>query len=96
MNGRRADHVPEALTRGLTPWVIVALAAILPYIVTIFDYFVRDDFGVVQLLAQKPFSYFPRWFASSWMDGIWGDVPDEVRPFPALSYQLTALGALHG
>ena len=92
MNGRRADHVPEALTRGLTPWVIVALAAILPYIVTIFDYFVRDDFGVVQLLAQKPFSYFPRWFASSWMDGIWGYVPDEVRPFPALSYQLTALG----
>ncbi len=26
------------------------------------------------------------------MDGIWGYVPDEVRPFPALSYQLTALG----
>jgi hypothetical protein len=71
---------------------MVALAAILPYIGTIFDYFVRDDFGVVQLLAQKPFSYFPRWFASSWMDGIWGYVPDEVRPFPALSYQLTALG----
>ncbi len=80
------------LTRGLTPWIIVALAAILPYLVTISDYFVRDDFGVVQLLAQKPFSYFPRWFASSWMDGIWGYVPDEVRPFPALSYQVTALG----
>ena len=26
------------------------------------------------------------------MDEIWGYVPDEVRPFPALSYQLTALG----
>ena len=51
---------PTGLTpwipRGLTPWIIVALAAILPYIVTISDYFVRDDFGVVQLLAQKPFS----------------------------------------
>ena len=44
---------------GLTPWAIVGLAAILPYLPTINDYFVRDDFGVVQLLAQKPFSYFP-------------------------------------
>jgi hypothetical protein len=77
---------------GLAPWVIVGLAAVLPYLITVNDYFVRDDFGVVQLLAQKPFSYFPRWFASSWMDEIWGYVPDEVRPFPALSYQLTALG----
>jgi len=78
--------------RRLLPWALVALAAIVPYVVTIDDYFVRDDFGVVQLLAQKPFSYFPKWFASSWMDEIWGYVPDEVRPFPALSYQLTALG----
>ena len=77
---------------GLAPWVVVGLAAVLPYLITVNDYFVRDDFGVVQLLAQKPFSYFPRWFASSWMDEIWGYVPDEVRPFPALSYQLTALG----
>ena len=52
----------------------------------------RDDFGVVQLLAQKPATYFPRWFVSSWMDYIWGYTPDEVRPFPAVSYQLTALG----
>ncbi len=82
----------DAFATGLTPWVIVALAAILPYLPTINDYFVRDDFGVVQLLAGKPFTYFPRWFASSWMDDIWGYLPDEVRPFPALSYQLTALG----
>jgi hypothetical protein len=82
---------PPIPTRSI-PWVLVGLAAMLPYLVTIDDYFVRDDFGVVQLLAQKPFSYFPRWFASSWMDEIWGYVPDEVRPFPALSYQLTALG----
>jgi hypothetical protein len=50
--------------------VIVALAAIGPYLATVDDYFVRDDFGVVQLLEQKPFSYFPRWFTSSWMDEI--------------------------
>ena len=41
---------------------------------------------------RSPARTFPRWFASSWMDEIWGYVPDEVRPFPALSYQLTALG----
>ena len=92
MIDRLGRGVPAALSTGLGPWVIVALAAILPYVLTIDDYFVRDDFGVVQLLAQKPFTYFPRWFASSWMDEIWGYVPDEVRPFPALSYQVTALG----
>jgi hypothetical protein len=70
----------------------VCAAAILPYLSTIDDYFVRDDFGVVQLLAQKPAFYFPRWFYTSWMDQIWGFTPDEVRPFPALSYQVTALG----
>ena len=73
-------------------WAVVALGAILPYTITLDDYFVRDDFGVVQLLAQKPFTYFPRWFVTSWMDHIWGYYPDEIRPFPALSYQITALG----
>ena len=29
---------------------------------------------------------------SAWTDEIWGGVADEVRPFPAVSYQLTALG----
>lgn len=72
--------------------VVVVLAAIVPYLPTLDDYFVRDDFGVVQLLAQKPATYFPRWFYSSWMDDIWGYTPDEIRPFPAVSYQITALG----
>lgn len=71
--------------------VLVCAAAALPYLPASNDYFVRDDFGVVQLLAAKPASYFPRWFVTSWMDEIWGFVPDEVRPFMALSYQLTAL-----
>jgi hypothetical protein len=72
--------------------VVICLAAVLPYVSTLHNYFVRDDFGVVQLLADKPAGYFPRWFVSSWMDDIWGHVPDEIRPFPALSYQITALG----
>jgi hypothetical protein len=70
----------------------VCAAAILPYLSTLNNYFVRDDFGVVQLLASKPATYFPRWFVSQWTDQIYGYVADEVRPFPAVSYQLTALG----
>jgi hypothetical protein len=75
-----------------TAALVICAAACTPYLSTIDDYFVRDDFGVVQLLASKPWSYFPTWFHTSWMDFIWGFTPDEVRPFPALSYQLTALG----
>ncbi len=74
-----------------TAWAIVCLAACLPYLRTIPDYFVQDDFGVVQLLARKPWSTFPRWFTMPWMENIWGYTPDEIRPFPALSYQITAL-----
>ena len=70
----------------------VCAAAVVPYLPTVNDYFIRDDFGVVQLLAGKPAGYFPAWFHTSWMENIWGYLPDEVRPFPAASYQLTALG----
>jgi hypothetical protein len=70
---------------------IVVLAAVLPYLSTLHNYFVQDDFGVVQLLARKPWSYFPTWFTTPWMDDIWGYIPDEIRPFPAVTYQVTAL-----
>ena len=72
------------------PALAIILAASLPYLSTAFNYFVNDDFGVVQLLSQKPPLYFPRWFVTSWMDNIWGVTLDEIRPFPALSYQLAA------
>ena len=63
--------------------VVVALAATLPYLPTLDNYFVQDDFGVVALLASKPATYFPRWFVTTWMEDIWGYTPDEIRPFPA-------------
>jgi hypothetical protein len=75
---------------ALVSLLLVALAAILPYARSIDNYFVQDDFGVVWLLGQKPWSYFPRWFVSTWMDDIWGYTPDEIRPFPALTYQVSA------
>jgi hypothetical protein len=71
--------------------VLIVLAAVLPYLPTLDDYFMQDDFGVVGLLSSKPAGYFPRWFVTPWMEDIWGYVPDELRPFPALSYQLAAL-----
>ncbi len=70
---------------------LVVLAATLPYLPTLDDYFVQDDFGVVGLLSTKPAGYFPRWFVSPWMDDIWGEPPDEIRPFPAVTYQVAAL-----
>jgi hypothetical protein len=81
----KAGHVRLAV-------LAVCAAAVVPYLPTVDDYFIRDDFGVVQLLAGKPAGYFPAWFHTSWMENIWGYLPDEVRPFPAVSYQLTALG----
>jgi hypothetical protein len=71
--------------------LVVSLAAALPYLPTVTDYFIQDDFGVVWLLSGKPWSSFPRWFASTWMDDIWGFTPDEIRPFPAVTYQVAAL-----
>jgi hypothetical protein len=70
---------------------VVVVAAVVAYAPTIHDYFLQDDFGVVGLLSQKPAFYFPRWFVGPWTDNIWGYVPDEVRPFPALSYQEAAV-----
>ena len=78
-------------SKHLLAVLAICLAASLPYASTAGNYFVNDDFGVVQLLSQKPPLYFPRWFVTSWMDDIWGATQDEVRPFPAVTYQLAAL-----
>ena len=79
-------------------WVAALLIALTLgiYGSTTANYPVQDDFGVLALLGSKPWHTFPHWFVSTWMDDIWGYTPDEVRPFPAVSYQLTTLwGATH-
>lgn len=68
---------------------LVVLAASLPYLPVIPDYFVQDDFGTVYILTARPWTMFPRWFTMPWMEYIWGYTPDEIRPFVAFSYQLT-------
>jgi hypothetical protein len=79
------------ISAATTTRLIVCLAAVLPYVSTVNDYFIQDDFGVVWLLSRKPWSYFPRWFVTTWMDDIWGFTLDEIRPFPAVTYQIGAL-----
>ena len=69
---------------------VVVVAAVVAYAPTIHDYFLQDDFGVVGLLSQKPWFYFPHWFVVPWTENVYGYVPDEIRPFPALSYQIAA------
>jgi hypothetical protein len=70
---------------------LIVLAAVVPYLPTLNDYFAQDDFGVVGLLASKPAGYFPRWFTMPWTEDIWGYVPDEIRPFPAVTYQFAGI-----
>jgi hypothetical protein len=79
------------MTRRRLAMLAVVLAAVLPYLQTLDDYFAQDDFGVVWLLSTKPAGFFPRWFVVPWMEDIWGDPPDEIRPFPAVSYQVAAV-----
>jgi len=78
-------------TGRLIPAIAVVGVAFVLYAPTIHDYFLQDDFGVVSLLSQKPATFFPRWFVMPWTENIWGYVPDEVRPFPAVSYQMAAV-----
>jgi hypothetical protein len=79
------------MTKGSERWLIVAvvLAAVLPYVSVIPDYFVQDDFGTVFILTERPWTMFPKWFTMPWMEYIWGYTPDEIRPFVAFTYQLT-------
>lgn len=88
--------LPPAL-RGRRRWLLllVVAAACVPYLPTIDDYFLQDDFGVVQLLVTRPWTMFPQWFTTPWMEDIWGSRPDEIRPFVAFTYQLTGKWAPH-
>jgi len=86
--------VPASSSAALLRWGVLAVvaAACLPYLSTLHDYFLQEDFGSVQLFASKPWTTFPRWFAMPWTEDIWGYVPDEIRPFTALAFQITTRG----
>jgi hypothetical protein len=54
------------------------------------NYFLGDDFGLVQHLHDLPVHRFAAYFAADWTEGIYGSVLDELRPFLAISYWLDA------
>src|SRR6185369_1270125 len=88
-------HHPETAVRlkrsSAAAAAAVALLAVACYASTATDFFLQDDFGVVGLLSQKPALFFPHWFVMPWTENIWGYSPDELRPFPAVSYQISSI-----
>jgi hypothetical protein len=76
--------------RFLVGITLVCLASSLPFLSTLPGYFLSDDFGVVQLLAQKPPLHVLSLFTSPWTDSIYGAPQDELRPTVALAFQFSS------
>ena len=94
MSQRSADSV-AASSPTLTAWwscaaiVIVCLAVGLPTVRSD-NYFLGDDFGLVQHLHDLPAERLLTYFVSDWTEGIYGYQLDELRPFLAFTYWLDA------
>jgi hypothetical protein len=58
------------------------------------NYFLGDDFGLVQHLHDLPAERLLSYFATDWTEGMYGVVLDELRPVLAFTYWLDA--RLHG
>jgi hypothetical protein len=67
---------------------LVSAVAVAPYLQTLPDYFAGDDFGVAQHFFGRPWWYVLTLFNRAWVDGIYGYVPDELRPLVGLTYQV--------
>ena len=89
---RRAEWQLRSSARGrgrpALACVAVALATIVPYLPTVPNYFLGDDFGLVWAFHNQAPLNFLSLFVRSWDAGVYGDVPDEIRPLVALTYQL--------
>src|SRR5215211_4182966 len=76
----------RSLLGGLSALVVV-LAATLPYLRTLGDYFIGDDFGVLWLLSSKPPLHVLSLFTMPWTETVYGSWTDELRPTLALTLQ---------
>src|SRR5215471_5664595 len=85
------DHPRPGPNAPLSAAVILVLCFLvgLPTIYPT-QYFLGDDFGLVQHLHNLPFSRLLSYFASDWTEGIYGVRLDELRPLLALSYRFDA------
>ena len=92
-NGSATSVAASTSTR--TAWwscaaiVVVCLAVGLPTVRSD-NYFLGDDFGLVQHLHDLPAKRFLSYFVSDWTEGIYGYPLDELRPLLAFSYWLDA------
>ena len=80
---------------GVTVWrscaaiVALCLAIGLPTVRSD-NYFLGDDFGLVQHLHDLPIERMVSYFGSDWTEGIYGVQLDELRPILAFTYWLDA------
>lgn len=73
-------------------WAVLAAAAaaILPFLPSVNDYFLSDDFGLIWLFSRKDAAHFLTLFTSPWTEFIYGYRADELRPTVGFSYWLDA------
>ena len=91
----RALHHHVAWPSTWTAWwscgaVIVLSLAVGLQTVRSDNYFLGDDFGLVQHLHDQPAGRLLSYLASDWTEGIYGVVLDEQRPILAFTYWLDA------
>ena len=90
-----SDHRAAASLPTRTAWwscaaiTVVCLAVALPAVRSD-NYFLGDDFGLVQHLHDLPAARLLSYFGSDWTEGIYGHQLDELRPFLAFTYWLDA------
>jgi hypothetical protein len=91
VNGADADASSSARTAWWSCAAVIAVCLLvgLPTIRSD-NYFLGDDFGLVQHLHDLRFGRLLSYFASDWTEGIYGYQLDELRPLLALSYWLDA------
>src|SRR5438270_329565 len=84
-----ANELRSTVLVSVCAIVAVCLAVGLP---TVFprQYFLADDFGLVQHLYRTPAHRLLSYFGSDWTEGIYGMPLDELRPVLAMSYRLDA------
>ena len=68
--------------------MLVCLAATLPFVHALDSYFLGDDFGLVWHFSRQHALHALSLFWTSWDAGVYGIVPDELRPIVALTYQI--------
>ena len=85
----RSQETSVTVWRSCAAIVALCLAIGLPTVRSD-NYFLGDDFGLVQHLHDLPIERMVSYFGSDWTEGIYGVQLDELRPILAFTYWLDA------